>query len=195
MRSVLQMLGVVVAFATLACANPTDEVDAEARQAAIDRSRQAADALSRELAERLFAEMEAGGPLQAVSVCSEIAQEKAKAYSVDGLNVRRISMKVRNPADRPDDWEEIRLAHLEELQAQGKLPTEVIEIVESEEGRTLRYLRPLQIAPPCLNCHGDRAQFVPELQEHLTELYPDDEAFGYQLNELRGAVSVSVILP
>jgi hypothetical protein len=41
--------------------------------------------------------------------------------------------------------------------------------------------------PTCLSCHGPVDTLDPELREALAQRFPDDEATGYQLGELRGA--------
>jgi hypothetical protein len=166
------------------------------REHALDRARAAADALTRDLKTTLTAEMSAGGPGAAIRVCSEVAQEIAAEHSTDGLTVRRVSRKARNPADRPDLFEADQLGRLAELHARGELPKEVIEVIEvvgaGDGDRTLRYLRPITVQPLCLRCHGDPEDFTPEVRRVLAERYPDDEATGYGAGDLRGAVSVTV---
>lgn len=161
---------------------------------ALERARQAGQALAGELMGRLAAELQAGGPARAVRVCSEVAQEIAAAHSTGGLTVRRVSLKVRNPADRPDDYERRQLERLEALHRQGELPGEVVEVVRQEGRPVLRYLKPIRIMPLCLQCHGDPADFDPAVRRLLEERYPEDEAVGYQAGDLRGAVSVQVEL-
>ena len=56
----------------------------------------------------------------------------------------------------------------------------------------LRYYRPLTIAPPCLNCHGDPVDMDPRVVEVLQASYPDDQATGYEAGDLRGLIRVSV---
>ena len=67
-------------------------------------------------------------------------------------------------------------------------------MVSGPGGRELRYLRPLRIAPPCLTCHGDPQEMGVDLVARLAELYPGDQAVGYELGDLRGAVSVRLSL-
>lgn len=167
---------------------------AEPPPQAVERAREAGKALAGELMGRLAAELEAGGPAQAVQVCSEVAQEIAAAHSTAGLAVRRVSLKARNPADRPDDYERPQLERLEALHQSGELPDEVVELVQQEGRPVLRYLKPIRILPLCLQCHGDPADFDPAVRRLLDERYPEDEAVGYQAGDLRGAVSVQVEL-
>jgi hypothetical protein len=158
--------------------------------AELDRVRDAAAALTADLKARLMKEMAAGGPVAAVQVCSEVAQAMAAAHSKDGLVVRRVSDRWRNPADAPDAWESAQLARLAASHAQGSLPPERFAVVGEGASRALRYLKPIVIGGPCLSCHGDPAAIKPEVAVAIRERYPEDRATGYHEGDLRGAVSV-----
>jgi hypothetical protein len=166
----------------------------EPKQEDLARARSAADALSTQLAEQLFSELDRSGPLGAVEVCSRVAQETARSLSSDTLEVRRVSLRARNPADDPDAWERTQLERLENELDSGSMPDEVVSVQEAGGGQELRYLKPLRIVPPCLTCHGDRKAMDVELVELLEELYPEDRAVGYENGDLRGAVSVRLTL-
>lgn len=157
--------------------------------------RTAAMDLMGSLKSKLVQELQAGGPASAVKVCSEVAQEIASKHSDESMNVRRVSLKVRNPKDTPDAWERERLEALHDLHAQGSLPKEQFFVVEQGGQRYARYLKPIEIQKPCLSCHGPEDQLGEEVKARLRELYPQDEATGYQLGDLRGAVSVRASLP
>lgn len=160
----------------------------------LERARMAADALGSRLTSALMREMQKGGPGRAVQVCSEQAQKIAGDLSGDGLTVRRVTRRPRNPKDAPDPYEEARLLDLEAARAGGELPLELYEEVTLEGVRQLRYLRPLTIRRTCLGCHGDPDELAPGVRELLQELYPDDRALGYADGDLRGAISVTVLL-
>lgn len=160
----------------------------------LDQARAAGRALGTELMGTLMKELKEGGPAQAVRVCSEVAQDTAAAHTTDTTTVRRVSLKVRNPADRPDDYERAQLQRLAELHRQGELPGEVAEVRQEDGQRVLRWLKPIVLAEMCLLCHGDPEGFQPEVRELLAERYPDDEAVGYEAGDLRGAISVRMEL-
>jgi len=196
-RAALAAILCLVAGLPLASAAPAELSDelSQKEASALERARAAADALTKDLMGKLMAELSDGGPEAAIRVCSKVAQETAAQHSTDGLMVRRVSRKVRNPADRPDPYEVAQLDRLAELHARGELPREVVQVVDDGPGaRTLRYLRPITLKPLCLRCHGDAAGFAPEVRRVLAERYPEDEATGYAAGDLRGAVSVTVAL-
>jgi hypothetical protein len=145
---------------------------------------------------RLTAALAEGGPPAAVEVCSQVAPEIAAASSGEGLSVGRTSLRTRNPANAPDDFERRWLQRLAELHAAGELPDEVAEeVATADGGRELRYLRPIVLgADVCLRCHGAVEELDPEVRRVVAERYPEDRATGYRLGELRGAVTVRVAL-
>jgi hypothetical protein len=83
---------------------------------------------------------------------------------------------------------------MEHAGSQGQVPTEVARVVSHREGLALRYLRPVMVGTPCLTCHGRPAEIDPGVRAVLAEKYPDDRAVGYRPGDLRGAVSVTVLL-
>lgn len=168
----------------------TPEVEPEA----LEQARAAGRALGTELMGALLKELKEGGPARAVRVCSEVAQDTAATHSTDTTTVRRVSLKVRNPADRPDDYERAQLERLAELHRQGELPEEVAEVRQEDGRQVLRWLKPIVLNEMCLQCHGDPEGFQPEVRELLEQRYPEDEAVGYQAGDLRGAISVRVEL-
>lgn len=194
---------VIVVFSLVGCGpaphepavgNPPQEIPSEIPPEALAKARQAADALTGELIATLGRELGAGGPVGAVRVCSEMAPEIAASHSGEGVSVRRVTLKVRNPQDTPDEYERGALLDLEARHADGALPEEMAEVVTDDTGSKLRYLRPLVVKSPCLSCHGDVESMDPELRSILEERYPDDQAVGYEEGDLRGAVSVTVDL-
>lgn len=185
-------LALILTLSAPAAAQP-EGAELLSHEAAVERARAAADALTRDLMGTLAKTLSESGPGEAIRVCSEVAQEVAAEHSTGGVTVRRVSRKVRNPADRPDAYEAAQLERLAALHEEGALPAEVIEVVEGEEGRkTLRYLRPITLKPLCLQCHGASTELAPEVRSVLGERYPEDEATGYQAGDLRGAVSVTI---
>jgi len=192
-------VSVLIVLSLVACGPAPQEPAAkgsstEVPPEALEKARQAADALTGELIETLGHELGTGGPVEAVKVCAEMAPQIAASHSVEGVTVRRVTLKVRNPQDTPDDYERGMLLDLEAKLADGALPKEVAEVVSDDTGSRLRYMRPLVIKGTCLNCHGDVESMDPELRTVLEERYPDDQAVGYQEGDLRGAVSVTVDL-
>ena len=54
-------------------------------------------------------------------------------------------------------------------------------------------MKAIRVSAPCLTCHG--SEIEQDIQDELKKLYPEDKATGYQAGDLRGALSVTEILP
>ncbi|MBS1131289.1 MAG: hypothetical protein H6R16_2291 [Proteobacteria bacterium] len=87
------------------------------------------------------------------------------AEQADGVQFHITSLKPIRPANTPDAWEVDALETFEG----GK--REVLSLVQSEKGAMHRYMAPLFVKQPCLNCHSEQ---------------------GYRLGEIRGGISVSM---
>jgi len=162
---------------------------------ALKEARRLADELGDKIRGLLFQELQRGGPASAVRVCSEVAQEITREFNRHtGHHARRVSARVRNPQNLPDGYERHVLARMEMEIRQKQLAKEYIAVIDEENEKVLRYMRPLMVAPLCLNCHGPKETMTPEVKRMLAERYPEDQATGFQDGDLRGAISVKISL-
>ncbi len=161
--------------------------------AAGTRARNAANALGAELQGKLFAALASGGPSQAIAFCADSAQAWTARHAREGVYVRRVSLRVRNPKNAPDPAEERELRVLDSLHRAGTLPGEILRQGTGADGAAeVAYMRPILVQERCLQCHGDPATFRPEVSRVLAEHYPSDQATGYSAGDLRGMLSVRV---
>lgn len=160
---------------------------------AAGRARAVANGLGSDLQKRLFAALDSGGPAGAVSFCADSAQALSDAHATEGVYLRRVSLRVRNAANRPDSGEARQLRRLDSLHRAGALPAEVIRAGRAPDGAAVvEYMRPIMVQERCLACHGDPDRLAPGVREILAERYPDDAATGYRPGDLRGMISVRV---
>ena len=138
-------------------------------------------------------------PHETVDICRDKLPGLVKeTREKTGWDIRRVSLKVRNPErGTPDAWEAGVLAEFDRRAAAGEKrdALEHGEIVQTAEGRVFRYMKALPVQEACLNCHGDPATLSPELKARLAALYPADKATGYRLGDIRGALTVKRRLP
>lgn len=145
----------------------------------------------------LVKEMQANGIVAAVSVCSDTAQLLTNNYGIKkGIFIKRVSFKYRNENDAPNKIETEALKMFEELKQKGELKetTEFFKTTEENGVTSVIYLKPILVQAPCLSCHGPLEQIGPDVKQILQTKYPDDKATGYQLDDLRGAVSIKKTL-
>jgi Protein of unknown function (DUF3365) len=139
-----------------------------------------------------------GGPEGAIAVCKDKAPQMAQAASAQsGWQIRRVSLRNRNPKAVPDEWEKVALADFDRRAAAGENPAtlERAEVVPVDGRPTYRYLRALPTQELCVSCHGAPEKLSPAVAAKLRELYPDDRAVGYSPGQIRGAVTLKKPMP
>ncbi len=152
-----------------------------------------ANKLMEETKSTLMKKMSETGPSAAIEECSRIALKIAREKEMEGWRVRRVSLRFRNPEDKPDDYEGNVLKNWELIK--DKNIAEKAEIVNENGKKFLRYMKPIFISSElCLKCHGNRGKIPPEVESKLKSIYPDDRATGYSIGDLRGAVSIKIPL-
>lgn len=141
----------------------------------------------------LQAEIAKAGPEGAIAACQVEAPALARAASQQtGWNVKRVSLRNRNPKAVPDTWERAALEDFDR-RAAAQEPAAKLERFEAvqEDGKTIwRYMRALPTAELCVACHGAPEQLSPAVKARLAALYPDDRATGYRVGDIRGAMTL-----
>ena len=156
------------------------------------RGSQIATAIAQGLAGRLQTKLEQEGPAGAVDFCSRtaLALTDSLTAAYPGTTVKRTSLKIRNPKNAPDRFEQTALAFFDSVRtAGGSLPQAYVQPVSDDE---VRFYRPLVVMPFCTKCHGTTEALGPGVQAILQERYPEDQAIGYQAGDWRGVIRVSM---
>ena len=156
----------------------------------LTRSRQLAQQLGTELKAELSSAL-ATGPSGAIEVCRTRAPEIAAQLSREsGAVVSRTALRVRNPANAPDDLQRAILEQFADDLAAGRAEMPLEAAVEVNRGGRIerRYMRAIPMDAMCLACHGQ--QLAPEVASAITRAYPADQATGFEQGQLRGAFSV-----
>jgi hypothetical protein len=157
----------------------------------IVESRALTESMANELKSELAKALNDGGAVAAISVCKTRAPEIATRLSNDsGATVRRTALKVRNPANAPDEMEHMVLRQFALELATGKVKGPLEAAFEMNRGgeKERRYMKAIPTDAVCLTCHGEK--IAPELAAVITREYPQDHATGFKLGSLRGAFSV-----
>ncbi|MBL1213245.1 MAG: DUF3365 domain-containing protein [Ignavibacteriae bacterium] len=150
-----------------------------------------------ELKSVLQKNMKEGGPVKAVTVCSDTAQMLTQNFAeVENIEIKRVSFKNRNPNNIPDEFEGDVLYEFERLAANGNLKkdTTVIKKVREDGIDKIKFMKPIMVEAPCLLCHGQQTEIMPQAAEIIKNNYPYDKATGYKVGDLRGAISITKIM-
>ena len=143
------------------------------------------------LSEQLKQAISEGDVLEAVKFCNVVAYPILDTLAT-GLDaeIKRASLRLRNPRDAPTDTER---KILEQYQSQLNSSEELLPVVEVLDEQQILYAKPIVMNNPlCLNCHGAvGTQVSDETHTLLNSLYPEDDATGHQLGNLRGIWSIT----
>lgn len=152
-------------------------------------------AFGSDLKQVLKTSMKSAGPIKALEVCNIQAKPIAmKNSSLSGWNIARTSLKVRNKSNAPDDWELNTLRQFEKRKIAGEnLKTmEYSETVIEGDKTVYRYMKPIPTAGLCVKCHG--ANLGKEVTQKVNSLYPNDQATGFKIGDIRGAFTLQKVM-
>lgn len=133
--------------------------------------------LKKDLKQALMAGMQEG-PVHAIKACKDQAPEITNALAADGIQIGRTSHRLRNPDNTAPEWADVALKSY--LNDETDRAPRVVPLANNREG----YIEPITIKPLCLACHG--SNLAPDVAEQIQAMYPEDEATGFELDDLRG---------
>lgn len=132
----------------------------------------------------LSATMGSAGIKDAIGYCNLNANLLVKDLALEyGVDIKRTSLKLRNPNNEPTKDEELILAYYASQHNQG----EVCEGELSKVDGVYKYYHPIYLMDKCTACHGIKGETLnKKAAKKLEELYPNDQALGYEAGDLRG---------
>lgn len=156
-------------------------ISAQARAEDPDSRFETGAALLAPFKQQLGAALRAGmveGPVEAISACRVRAPEIAATMSVDGVRLGRSSHRLRNPANVAPEWVAPILA--EYAAGESDRAPRAVTLSDDRSG----YVEPIVVQPLCVTCHGNA---IPtDVAARIRELYPDDRAIGFDVDDFRG---------
>jgi len=112
---------------------------------------------------------------------TRVAQQLTRGSS---YYVRQVSLRYRNPDNRPDAFETAQLTTFRDVKA-----AETWQVTMEKGRKSLRYLLPMVSDESCLTCHGSYDTAPGFIQRRFPRGH---YSYGYKVGEVIGAVSVSV---
>ena len=177
---------------TLALNSNADQHSRTSDQADIADAKRAIKDFAGSLQAVLKTTMQAGGPVAAIGVCNTQATPISRRVAAEhGMALSRVSLRNRNPANAPNDWQTLVLEDFEKQYAAGKDITTLAwsETVQSGGGQEFRFMKAIPTGAVCLNCHG--TNISADVSGVLADLYPEDKATGFSEGDIRGAFVVT----
>ncbi|PRP65922.1 Tll0287-like domain-containing protein [Nonlabens agnitus] len=138
----------------------------------------------KELGKNLMGTIQKKGTLEAVLFCNARAYPLTDSMATaQNARIRRVSDKARNPQNAANDKELKVIEQFKKAVANGE---DYLPITKLENGRHVFYY-PIITNSMCLQCHGSPNKTInPEVIATIRNLYPNDKAMGYDINEVRG---------
>lgn len=133
-----------------------------------------------------------GGVENAISFCNLNAMPLVDSLSRRfDAKIRRVSLKPRNPEDAPTELEK-KILEAYDYQWQDSLELKA-NVQSIGEGRYL-FTKPILIDNGlCLSCHGSAVNGMSQqTNEFIQSKYPQDQAIGYAMGDLRGMWSIEI---
>ncbi len=149
----------------------------QANEVALERGAELLAPFKKDLKAALVNGMQQG-PAEAIGACRIEAPDIARSLSVDGVAVGRTSHRLRNAGNVAPDWAAPLLQGY--LDDDGDRSPRAVPLADGRFG----YVEPITVQPLCLACHGE--SLAPDVRRQIDELYPDDQATGFDVGDLRG---------
>lgn len=188
MKKISAILSALLLTTTLS-ANSDQNVSVEDK--VIEESTKATMQLLGTMKARVMASMKEGGAISAANVCIKEAYpitEGVNKSLTEGMSIKRVSNRYRNPTNKPFDDEAKILAQLDELAKNGATKIPYILTQTKDE---YKFYKPLFIDQPiCMKCHGDLSKDA-ELSKLLSSTYSDDKSLNHKMGDVRGAVVIT----
>jgi len=127
-----------------------------------------------------------GGSTNAIQFCSVNAASLAgRVAQTNHVVLKRVSHKARNQGNRANAEE---LVLLDGFRSALKESTAIRPEVRTNTAGRLVFYAPIVLNNPvCLNCHGDpKREVAADTMAVIRKLYPEDQATGFKLGDLRG---------
>jgi hypothetical protein len=137
------------------------------------------------LSTKLKSAMQAGGVANAINYCnlaaSPLTDSLSNQYNVD---IKRTSLKFRNPNNRPDPEEILVLQDFQKMLDENGVAE---PLVKQNDKENPIFYAPILTSEACLSCHGNLgAELKNDVYALIESKYPADLAIGYNAGELRG---------
>lgn len=125
-------------------------------------------------------------PAHNENLIPQVAATRVAQQLTRGSNyyVRQVSLRYRNPDNRPDSFETAQLTAFRDVKA-----AETWQVTTKDGKKALRYLLPMVSDESCLACHGSYNTAPAYIQKRFPRGH---FSYGYKVGEVIGAVSVSV---
>lgn len=184
---------IFVFFIAVACNQQNETIEKDSfeitnQKEYLERGKEISAQTFSKLSSVLKIKMKEGGVHEAISYCNLSAFSLVDSISTkNNVSIRRVSLKFRNPANRPDSLE----THvINNFQSAIENNAELKPLVFSD-GSSNFYFAPIITKGMCLSCHGTPGKHISDDDyAFILEKYPNDKAINFSSDDLRGIWSI-----
>ena len=193
----MKYLILMIAMLALGCSNPsnnrekTKAVDPSIEKIALEQGNRISSQAQQALGSQLMKMINTQGAEAAVEFCNLAAYPILDTLDLGiDAEIKRASVKNRNPKNKANAIEERIIKSYQQQLAKSESLTPIVTGLSKEE---LLYAAPIQTKNKmCLNCHGEVDQQVSAgTLAKIQGFYPDDNATGHKVGDLRGIWSIT----
>jgi hypothetical protein len=184
--ALLSILTMLMAPGFTGCRNAADPSEQQAQwlEQGNALSRAAFDTLRSSLMQAIASQ----GLPGAVPYCHENAAALTGSMAPEGVSIRRVSPRYRNPDNAADSLDQVTWLHFQQLKSKGD---SLAPLVVTQGDKTI-YYKPILLQPMCTPCHGQPDSEIPEqVMTAIKDKYPNDQATGFRPGDLRGLWKIS----
>lgn len=186
MKTVLFFLSAGILIVLISCnSNQNKKIAPEVYSEYIETGNEISGQAQSVLLSNVSSAMQKGGPEYAIEFCNIQASPLIDSLSkANNCTISRVSAKNRNPDNALKNEKEERLWDFYAASLNNGNASDTL----IKQGKKLVYYKPIKTAmAACLKCHGTPGEDIqPATYQTILELYPNDKATGYDLNEFRG---------
>ena len=174
----------ITAMTFVGCGNKQEELTETEQTEYLEKGQDLATETQKVLGSNLMKAINEGGPINALEFCNIQAYPLTDSMATAlKAHITRVTDKPRNQANMANKDELTYIASVKEKLGAGEQVSPEISVMD---GKVTGYY-PIITNQMCMQCHGsENDQINEETLAKINELYPNDQATGYGVGELRG---------
>lgn len=180
----LTSIFLITAMIFVGCGNKQEELTEIEQTEYLEKGQDLATETQKVLGSNLMKAINEGGPINALEFCNIQAYPLTDSMATAlKAHITRVTDKPRNQANMANKDELTYIASVKEKLGAGEQVSPDISVMD---GKVTGYY-PIITNQMCMQCHGsENDQINEETLAKIKELYPNDQATGYGVGELRG---------
>ncbi|NQZ75198.1 MAG: DUF3365 domain-containing protein [Ekhidna sp.] len=183
----------ITLFLLAACSKSSDkaeDISPEIEELVKSIGSNITSAAQQALGSNLMKQVSQNGSEAAVEFCNLAAYHILDTLNTGfSVKIKRAAIKARNEDDLPADYEKSIIEKYEKALSNNKPIEPIVQVLNSKE---VLYAVPIKTkSNMCLKCHGSAANDIDKATlTKIKSLYPNDNATGHKVGDLRGIWSI-----